>query len=485
MAMGVRVLELLLAASLVTAAMPDTIPEQVILEPRTEAQVQALRSTDPEVLYSGRKWGGKSWLAIAKSFTYASVYPGARCLISRKERASMDNTTLDVAREVIPPSIWIPCWREKDSCLLLPNKSRIDVRGLNEPDRIAGSRYGFACTDQGEQLSARDYELVNSCVGQAGMPFHQFMNMVNPSSPGHHLYRRFQPDLGDGLRPDPKTGEMSLRVIRVGRDDLMDTIEPGYLARLNRMTGVWYKQLRLGQWCAFEGQVFGGVWDPVTMANVEPPAEWAAWGGYPPPDWDRIRGIDFGMDHPAVCVWLAQGPGSDKLWIYRQAYMSNRSPRQNALTIKALELRELKGLRAACPEGRARELEPQLAALNVTESWSDHDRGERETYAEEGVWTQPADKEVEAGLGTVAEAMASGMFVTVRGNLAEADQRLLELELPTCFEEEVLQYSRPRADEDGHFKGREGVVKRDDHAIDAVRYALHSRRGMREVRVYA
>jgi len=456
----------------------------LVLEPKTEAQRQALCSTEPECLYSGRKFAGKSWVDVVKAWAYAEAYPGARCLVAREERRSMDNTTLEVAREVIPGAIWTACWQEQKSRLKCRNGSLIDFLGLDQPDRMQGSRYGFIGVDQAEQLSFRQFELVNSCAGQIGMPWHQTLLAVNPDTPAHWAYRRYHPDLGSGVRE--RDGKVFARVVRVGKDDLRDVMPPAYWERLSRLSGVRRRQLVDGEWCAHEGLVFGSCWDAPSMAGVEPPASWSAWGGYPPPDWERTRAIDFGFDHPTVCLWTAFEPGHEKGWVYRQHYRSGLSPRQNALTIKDLEEREMKALRAACPDERtARALDPYLTSLNVVESWADHDRGERATFEEEGIWTQPADKDVLAGIGTLADLMVRGLIVTVRGNLAERDERLAGMEEPTCLEEEIPLYHRPGGDaEEGSISKKEAPVKERDHAIDALRYGRHSRAGSRAVRVY-
>ena len=91
-----------------------------------------------------------------------------------------------------------------------------------------------------------------------------------------------------------------------------------------------------------------------------------------------------------------------------------------------------------------------------------------------GVWTLPADKDVLAGIGTLADLMSAGKIVTVRGNLAERDDRLQGLEEPTCLEEEIPLYHRAGGEEEGLSK-KEAPVKERDHAIDALRYLCHTR----------
>jgi terminase large subunit-like protein len=474
-----------IALTLLASALAMTDLPPLKLTPRTDAQIAALNSTEPELLYSGRKAGGKSWVIVVKGWAYAERYPGARVLWARAERRSMDNTTLEVAREVFPPEVWAACWKPAKSRLELPNGSHIDVLGLDDPGRMQGSRYGFVGIDQGEQLSFQQFEMANACAGQRDMPWHQTMLAVNPETPAHWAYRRYTPDQGSGVR-EVTVKKIAARVVRVARADLWDLMPASYMARLDGLSGVRRRQLLEGEWCAHEGMVYGSSWDAARMAGIEPPEICQRWGNLPPPDWDRIRGVDFGFDHPNVCLWLAQEPGSDRLHLYRQHYRSGLSPRENARRLVIAEEEELRQLRKHCPDPEiARQMGPQLAELNVVESWADTDRGERATYAEEGIWTQPADKDVLAGIGTVADLMARGKIVTWRGNLLERDERLAGLEEPTCLEEEIPLYHRPGGAEDGGLAKKEMPIKERDHACDALRYVCQSRAGMQRVAVYA
>jgi len=270
-----------------TIALPSqTRSASLTIEPRTDAQSVALRSMEPEFCYSGRRFGGKSWIGCAKAVLYASLYPGARVALAREERASMEATTLLTLRsEIVPAEVWAECWREAKSTLYLPNGSEIACFGLDKPGRALGARYGLAVVDQAEQLDYNQFTIMNSCVMQVGMPWHQTMLLFNPDSPEHWAFKRYHPDEGDGVRRD-EAGRAFARVVHVLPDDLMDLLSAESRARLDGMDGVWRLRYRLGLWAAFEGSVYGDLW-ATSLHVVDEPPLWAQWGGYPPPTGPR------------------------------------------------------------------------------------------------------------------------------------------------------------------------------------------------------
>lgn len=481
---------------LLVAAMALTLGTSlspVTLTPRCGAQRTALVSLEREICYSGRKNGGKSWLACVKAYAYADRYPGARVLLCREERASMDDTTLPVLWKIVPPDVKAACWKKADSRLALPNGSEVQVDGLDRPSRIQGSRYGFAACDQAEDLNEEQFEILNGSIGQAEMPFRQLMLLFNPSHTEHWAYKRYSPDMGDGVREVP--GGNKARVIHVQPDDLMDLITDDYRRTLDGYSGVLRKRLRLGLWCNAEGQVFE-LWDPavhvVDRATIDrryPADPWSAWAGFPPPHWPRWFGIDFGYEpDPFACGWWAQAPEGTR-YLYRQLCHLRRTIDEQAAQILALEAEELAALRECCPASRAQELRPYLARLNVCR-WSDHHRGERAMLAQRGIATSPADKDVLASIQTLQplmklpneeEAKRSGRYwpilQIVKGSLAELDPLLRERRQPTCLEEEMGGYIWRTAREGSAGGGLSRQLPRqiNDHCIDGMlRYVHHS-----------
>jgi len=484
-----ELLLLVLAMTLAPLAREQRRTEPYVHEPRTEAQRVMLESIEPELAISARKYVGKSWACGVKVFDYALAYPHAHTGLCREERASMENTTLSVFwGSVVPPEIKAACWNGSRSRLELPNGSRVDVFGLDEPRRIQGSRYGLVACDQAEDLDYTQFETLNSCVGQERMPWRQLMLAFNPADTNHWAFLRYKPDLGDGLRFNAK-GRAFARVIHAQPGDLEDLIPADYRDRLDSMHGVFYQRLRLGLWCSAEGQVFDN-WDPAVHV-VEMPDEWEAWEGFPPPAWPRYFGIDFGYEpDPFACGWWAESPDGVR-YLYRQLCHTRRTIVQQAEQVVALEAEELASLRRSCPRERAQELGAYLDELNITARFSDHHRGERAMLAEHGIHTQPADKDITASIQTVLGLLKSRpaqfadgrmlhpggpSILIVRGSLIDPDPRLREIGHPCCLEEEMGGYVW-RSTREGQLggKARQLPKQEKDHCIDGVlRYVHHS-----------
>lgn len=215
-----------------------------------------------------------------------------------------------------------------------------------------------------------------------------------------------------------------------------------YLARLDTMTGVGYKRMRLGQWVAAEGQVFDGWDESVHLIDRFPI----------PADWPRYWLIDFGFKHPYVHQWWAESPDG-QLIRYREIYMTGRIVADHAA----------QALRLSANEPRP------------TEVITDHDAEDRATFEREtGYRTRAAIKNVSAGIQAVQRRLrlqGNGKpgIVFMRKSLVEPDRELIEIGHPTCTEEEFPTYVWNTG---GGRKAGEEPLKEFDHGMDSTRYVV-------------
>lgn len=185
---------------------------------------------------------------------------------------------------------------------------------------------------------------------------------------------------------------------------------------------------------------------------------------WPLPSWKRGRAFDFGYQDPYVVLWIARD-GDGRFYVYREFY------RRHVLTadvvrhiadVEGWDLEERDGGRVALAGGSARREHISLASL------SDWDASERADLAKCGLRTRRANKDVLPGVRSVVENLR-----------LQGDGRPRIYIHPRCTNllAEIGSYQWGKDAE---------PVDKDNHALDALRYFVHSlapHRGRMEVRV--
>jgi hypothetical protein len=227
---------------------------------------------------------------------------------------------------------------------------------------------------------------------------------------------------------------------------------------VERLTARGNPDMRLrGAWENVEGLVYP-EWD--RRSHVVGRARWSErypdipWpeGGWPtlPAEWPRFRAMDFGASNPCVVLWFAVDTHGRRVY-YREAYHQGRPIADwwAPLILRAeADPRGKDGPSAwtGCPPDRA-----------ATRGWADPAGAQeiRDLRAR-GVYFAKANKALTAGISRVREGLAAEHVWVLEG----ACPKLVS---------EVEAYRWP--DDKGTTTAiREVPVKRDDHAVDCLRY---------------
>lgn len=153
-----------------------------------------------------------------------------------------------------------------------------------------------------------------------------------------------------------------------------------------------------------------------------------------PPYFKRVFGIDFGWTNPTAIVHLAHDVENDIVYVTDVYAVCEEPPRVHAQYIQ----QKYKGLSGVCdPAGRS---VTQSDGVSLMQRYADH-----------GVYLQMADNAVESGLMQVLERMQSG-----------------RLKIFDDLEPWWREFRLYRRGENGK------IVKKNDHLMDAMRYALVS-----------
>lgn len=356
-------------------------------------------------------------------------YPGARALIIRKTRSSMTESVLvTYESKVCPPQApWVsgPS-RQTRQAYHYPNGSELITGGMDNPDRIMSTEYDMIAAFEATELAEDEWEKLMTRLRNGVMPYQQGLADCNPSFPSHWLNQR------------AKTPRMK-RLVSRHTDNPSAT--PAYLERLSQLTGPRKERLFHGKWVSAEGIIYE-AYDRAIHAVQSFPI---------PPDWRRIRSIDFGFTNPFVCQWWAIDPDG-RMYLYREIYHTKRLVADHAARILELS-----------------------AGEDIEFTVSDHDAEDRETLHRAGIQTVAANKAVVPGIEAVqARLRPAGdgrprLFVMLDA-LVERDTDLADTKKPTDSIDEFDGYIWTPTKEGKPIK--EEPLKINDHGMDAMRYAV-------------
>ena len=401
---------------------------------------QAFRSHRPEVLISGPAGTGKSLACLYKLHYLAVKVPGLRALILRKTRESLTESALVTFEEkVLHPQHLAGLaggQRRLRQAYQYGNGSTIVVGGLDKPGKVMSTEYDLIYVQEAIEVEEEAWEALTTRLRNYVLPFQQLIADTNPDRPTHWLKKRC--DTGKTLLLDSRHEDNPF--LWDGQAWTPEGLD--YLAKLDNLTGPRKQRLRFGRWVQAEGVVYDG-WDAAihVIDRFDIPA-----------DWPRYWSVDFGFTNPFVCQFWAQDHDG-RLYLYREYYQS-----QTLVEDAAKEIRRLS------------ENEPAPRAIIC-----DHDAEDRATLTRHlGVDTDRADKDISPGIQAVAARLRKAgdgkprLFV-LRDSLVSRDRVLDDQKRPCGFLEEVDGYIW---DIKENKKYGEEPVDKDNHAMDAARYAV-------------
>lgn len=435
---------------------------------------------DAEVLISGPAGTGKSRACLEKVLMMCLRTPNLRAAILRKTLASLGSTALVtwrnyVAKEALATGecVYYGGSAQEPPQYRFKNGSTVTIGGMDRPTRIMSSEYDIIYVQEATELTLEDIEFINTRLRNWRVSFQQLLMDCNPAGETHWL--KLRANDGKTKLIESRHEDNPVLFTYDPKTKLHTVTEKGaaYIAKLDSLTGVRHKRLRLGLWVSAEGMIFENF-DPAKHV-----VDWEFDGDgnriQLPDEWERYWVVDFGLVHPFVCQWWAQDPDGN-LYMYREIYMTQRTVEDHANTMleQVTKTETEQWYDHMNRITRTREVtswtEPKPTAIIC-----DHDAQARRTLEKHlGMGTQPAMKDVDTGIDLVQERWKVYPDGTTRmfymaDTLVERDPRLVEDLRPTCTKEEVPNY-RWKVQPDGRKKSE--PVKQDDDGMDTTRYLV-------------
>lgn len=408
----------------------------------------ALDSKGPAyILYSGGVGSGKTLIGCATVLTMAFLHSGDY-LVCRLFNPELKLTTYKTFLEICPKEL-IAEHRVADQIIKIKSAdggiSNVIFRGLEEPDKHRSLNLNAAYIDEASQVSEEAFTLLQSRL--RGKHYRKILCTTNPN--GHSwLYRYWiKKDFGN---QNAKKQFFSVHAPSVENVHLPD----GYVQNmLDSWSEERIKREVMGSWDAFQGQVFTEF---ERSKHIIKPFKI-------PDEWTKFVGLDHGYRNPACAIWCAMDYDGN-IYAYREFY-------QNEWIIEEIV------------KGRKDTNAPGLLKMTGNEKiegvWVDPstkaDRGKESdytTYMEHfpREWSLiPANNEVANGIDRIKTLL--------KPDIKTGEPRLFIFDTCVNLCEQMAQYRyeelTPGQELNKNIK--ESPVKKDDHAVDALRYAIMSR----------
>lgn len=396
---------------------------------------ELMYAREDEIIFEGPVGTGKTRGVLEKIHLLLEKYPGARGLLVRKTRESLTQSAMVTFEQwVLPRNYAQVHWRTTEQEYRYSNGSKLVVGGMDKSSRIMSTEYDIIFVPEVTELSEGEFEDLTTRARNGVIPYNQVIGDCNPGPSRHWVKRRWEEEKARRIHSNHQDNP------RLWNHAIGDWTEAGksYIRKLERLSGVRRKRLYLGLWVSAEGLVY-----PEYQPEVHLIDRFEI-----PPDWRRFCSVDFGFNNPFVCQWWAIGPDGD-LFRYREIYMTHRTVRAHVQLIKDL-IRE------------------EYIEVYVC----DWDAEDKATMEEMGLPVVNAEKGLSTGIEAVKEAFAptegkdQPRLFFLRDSLVEVDERLRDKYKPLKTEDEIEDYVW------ANHETREMPVKKDDHGMDAMRYAV-------------
>ena len=444
------------------------------LSPRQQEAEQLALEVD-EILYGGAAGGGKSEWIMWHILHLSQKYPGHVTLVLRRVLPELRRTlirrsillfaTLDATER--------PIYKVASKEWHFPNGSVIEFGHCENDDDVRtylSAEYDCIAIDEASEFSAEQLELLGTryrCTAAKsamGIKPHMILT-TNPGGRGHgHLKRDFvtATDYGahiavtDIVMPDNSVETRTRAFVKSTVHD-NPHMPKAYIVNLMSRGEKIRRQYLDGDWDMFEGQYFVEFERAV---HVIPPFEI-------PHEWPRFRAIDYGYTAPFCCLWFTVD-ADGQVYVYREAYEVNLTPKEQAKLISTRSLCTTAGITAR---------EKTDYTKGDPSMWSSHTGlSVAAQYRQGNVYLAKAENDRLAGWARVREYlrladMERPVYRRTSDDDEEPENRPGVEIFSTC---ENLVRSIPLMIHAKH-KPEDLDTTLEDHAVDALRYGLMSR----------
>lgn len=321
----------------------DRSGNTILFEPNPGPQTEFLASAEQEVLYGGARGGGKTYAMIFAPLRYCSS-PHMRGLIIRRSMPELRDIIYK-AQAFYEKAYPGTKWRVKENTFFFPSGARIEfgyAATRDDWNRYIGQSYTWIGIDEAGHFADLEEMLdaLRSCLRSVD-PDSAPPQLRLTSNPGaissdvlkKQFVNKAPPNVtffDDVEMPDNTIERISRKFIPAKVTDNPHLMkDKSYLKMLASLSPVKRQQWLDGNWDVFEGAAF-----PEFDRGHHVVKPFAI-----PPEWRRVRGMDWGYTTPGCCLWGAFDPRGN-LFIYREFYFQEIDAHRVGQRIRDMEMAE-------------------------------------------------------------------------------------------------------------------------------------------------
>lgn len=407
----------------------------------SERQREFFLSRARHTAYGGARGGGKSWAMRRKFILLALRYHGLNLLLLRRTLPELrENHLIPMQRELYSFAVY----NSAERVFRFPNGSRIKLGycdTMQDVYQYQGQEYAVIGLEEATHFTEEQMRFLTTCNRTTRKDFSPRMYYTcNPGNVGHAWVKRLFIDRLYAENENPN--DYLFIPARIYDNKVLLDADPNYIRQLEALPEELRRAHLDGDWDVHAGQYFREF---SRDRHVIEPFEIPSW-------WRRFRSMDWGYNDPCCVLWHAVD-GENRVYTYRELYVRETRAGEVAAMVLELSRGESISYTVASPDM----WQKRGAVLSGAGGF------EGETLAElftsSGLSLTPADNSRVPGWNRVRDFLA--VAPDGRPNwLCFSDCRNLIRQLP------ALQF-------DQH--NREDAADGDDHAPEALRYALMSR----------
>ena len=407
----------------------------------SERQREFFLSRARHTAYGGARGGGKSWAMRRKFILLALRYPGLNLLLLRRTLPELrENHLIPMQRELYGFAVY----NSAERVFRFPNGSRIKLGycdTMQDVYQYQGQEYAVIGLEEATHFTEEQMRFLTTCNRTTRKDFSPRMYYTcNPGNVGHAWVKRLFIDRLYAENENPN--DYLFIPARIYDNKVLLDADPNYIRQLEALPEELRRAHLDGDWDVHAGQYFREF---SRDRHVIEPFEIPSW-------WRRFRSMDWGYNDPCCVLWHAVD-GENRVYTYRELYVRETRAGEVASMVLELSRGESISYTVASPDM----WQKRGAVLSGAGGF------EGETLAElftsSRLSLTPADNSRVPGWNRVRDFLA--VAPDGRPNwLCFSDCRNLIRQLP------ALQF-------DQH--NREDAADGDDHAPEALRYALMSR----------